>query len=456
MAKMTLGPVIGKVTDTTARILIEADASAQVTCTLLGSGGLPPLQQIKKLTKDRPSVFSFSGLQPDTPYSVTFKGLTDSRLGRAITLASNLVSLDLAVVSCNNTPRRGDTDLWQDLFERYVAPGDVQLLLHLGDQVYGDRAFEGSMRILNGKPKATAEQKREIQELYRQLYRWAWNYPPTRAVLANVPSLMIWDDHDIRDDWGSRSSDKKKGTPEFLIGTLARRVYREYQRQLWDDFNTDADAPVGKGEHHEHSWGSIGILFIDQRGARSFDFDPARPYLGTSQWSEILTSLTSGLLSKVRALIVATSVPLVYLGTGISSVGSAVVNDLQDHWAYGPHQKEQIEMLRALREWKECMPGRELLVVGGDVHLGGETEIRHIGKAIFRQLTTSAITNSAPPFLAYAAIRLLLEQQEDLDASYSFEHMDFTHKRNFGIVMVRIPAGVAEQPLIKGSLVKAV
>ena len=32
MAKITLGPVIGKVTDTTARILIEVDSDAQVTC----------------------------------------------------------------------------------------------------------------------------------------------------------------------------------------------------------------------------------------------------------------------------------------------------------------------------------------------------------------------------------------------------------------------------------------
>jgi hypothetical protein len=454
MAKMTLGPVIGKVTDTTARILIEADATVQVTCTLIGSG-LPPLQQAKKLTKDRPSVFSFAGLQPATPYSVTFKGITDPRVGRVITLPSNPAGLNLAVVSCNNTPRRGETELWQDLFQRYVATGDVQLLLHIGDQVYGDRAFEGSMRILNGKPKATAAQKREILELYRQLYRWAWNHPPTRAVLATIPSLMIWDDHDIRDDWGSRAVDRDKNTPEFLVGTLARRVYREYQRQLWDDFDTEADAPAGEGEHHEHSWGSIGLLFVDQRGARSFNFDPARPYLGTRQWSEILNSLTSGILSQVRALLVLTSVPLVYLGTGISSVGSAVINDLQDHWAYGPHQKEQIEMLRALREWKESTTGRELMVVGGDVHIGGETEIRHMGQPIFHQLITSAITNAAPPFLAYAAIRLLLEQEEHLDPSYSFEHMDFTHKRNFGVLMVRIPVVPTERPLIKGSLVKS-
>ena len=32
MAKITVGPVIGKVTDTTARILIEVDGDVQITC----------------------------------------------------------------------------------------------------------------------------------------------------------------------------------------------------------------------------------------------------------------------------------------------------------------------------------------------------------------------------------------------------------------------------------------
>ena len=453
MAKMTLGPVIGKVTDTTARVLVEADGGAQVTCTLTGPD-VPAIEQKKKLPKNRPTVFSFTGLQPSTPYSVTLDGLTAPRVGRVITLATDPDRLNLAVVSCNNTPRRGETELWQDLFQRYVATGDVQLVLHVGDQVYGDRAFEGALRVLDGKPKATASQKRKILELYRQLYRWAWNHPPTRAVLATVPNLMIWDDHEIRDDWGSRSSDKSVGTPEYLIGTLARRVYREYQRQLWDDFDTDADPPTEELEHHEHVWGPIGVLFVDQRGGRSFAYDPARPYLGTTQWDSITKSLTTGPLSRVRALIVVTSVPLVYLGTTTSSLGSVVVNDLCDHWAFGPHQKEQIEMLRTLRQWKESAMDRDLMVVAGDVHIGGETEIRHNGHPVFRQLISSGITNSAPPLLAYAAIRLLLEQEESIGSSYTFEHANFTNKRNFGIVLVRIPAG-AQRPLIKGSLFKA-
>ena len=69
--------------------------------------------------------------------------------------------------------------------------------------------------------------------------------------------------------------------------------------------------------------------------------------------------------------------PLLYLGTNTSSNGAAVVNDLKDHWSYGPHRAEQIEMLRALRRWKEARIDRDLLVLGGDVHIGGHTEVIH-------------------------------------------------------------------------------
>lgn len=453
MARITLGPVIGKVTETTARVLVEVDRDAEVTCRITGADGNVSTDT-RRLRAGRPGVFRCTGLTPGTPHSVAFTGLAASRVGRVMTFPANPSRINIAVASCNNTPARGDTDLWQDLFDRYVATADVPLMLHVGDQVYGDRAFEGALRLLDGKSRPSRSDERRILEMYRQLYRWAWNHPATQAVLANVSNLMIWDDHEIRDDWGSRLADGVAGSPEHTVGTLARRVYREYQRQLWDDFDTDTDPPAGELEHHEHRFGGIGVLFLDQRGARSFDRDPTRPYLGSSQWTALEASLGAGVLADVRALIVVTSVPLVYLGNGTSSVGAHVVDDLRDHWAYGPHRKEQIEMLRRLRVWKQAAPDRELLVVGGDVHIGGHTEIRHDGRPVFRQLITSAITNAAPSLLAYAAVRLLMEQEQDLGHGYSFEHSDFTHRRNFGIVIARVPAAGAA-PTLEGSLVRS-
>ncbi len=269
---------------------------------------------------------------------------------------------------------------------------------------------------------------------------------------------MIWDDHEIRDDWGSLESDKKSSAVEYYIGTLARRVYREYQRQLWDDFDPDT-GPASELDHHFHIWGPIGVLFLDQRGPRSFQTDSARPYLGTKQWDEIKNALSGskGIFANpsVRALLVVTPVPLVFLSGKISGVGSHLMDDLMDHWSYGSHRKEQVEMIRLLRYWKEARKNeRELLVLGGDVHIGGHTDIKRRGNTIFKQLITSPITNRPPKSYEFYGVRMLMEAQQRLGERYSFEHHDFTNRRNYGVVLVRIPP--KGLPKVDGVLVEAV
>ncbi len=452
MAKMTLGPVIGKVTDTTARVLIEIDADAEVRCDATSPNS--SATQTIACTKNRAAVFQLKNLSPKTEYQLTFQGVsTGHPQSRVRTFASNLDSLNVAAVSCNYLGRRGRNDLWADLLHRYVLPGDVNLLLHVGDQIYGDSAFARSLRVINEKEFTTRKrQDEEIREAYRRLYRAWWSEESTRNVLANVSNLMIWDDHEIRDDWGSKDTDCDKTSVEFRIGTLARQVYREYQRQLWDDFNTEG-VPANGEEQHWHHWGSIGVLFVDQRGGRSFGREPARPYLSTPQWEKIVDELEKGGLSKVRALIVVTSVPLCYLGSKITGGGAGLSDDLYDHWSHPKHAKEQVELLRQLRRWKDAVKGqRELLVVGGDVHVGGHTNIEHEGATIFSQLITSPITNHPPKWYEFYGLKILTEAEEKLTSSYSYEHHGLTNKRNYGIILVRVPpAGV---PRVEGSLVK--
>jgi hypothetical protein len=440
MTMVTVGPVIGKVTALTARVLIECDRDASIDCSATGPTG-PPIRQTQNLKRGRPKVFEFTSLRPDTEYLITIDGADCPVPSQIRTYPELPTALNVGAVSCNFTVQRQDTDLWRQLGDHYVRPRLLDLLLHIGDQVYGDETFQQALYLLNGRSRGTAVQERKILELYRQLYRWTWGFPSTRAVLAAVPNLMIWDDHEIRDDWGSNPADRDPNSPEQYVGGLARRVYREYQRQLWDSIDVDVDPPGGAVEDHWHVWGSIGVLFLDQRGARSFAYDPQRPYLGSAQWQRVTAALApGGALAGVRALMVVTSVPLAYLGDGISTIGSELMNDLMDHWAYGPHQKEQVECLRALRRWKQAGDGeRELLVLGGDVHIGCRTEVQHSGQMIFKQLITSPMTNKPPSWTAFQGLVGLLERDQNLGDNYSFKHSNYTRQRNFGIVIARVP-----------------
>ncbi len=450
MTRITVGPVIGLVTDTTARVAIEVDTAAEVTCRATDRHGNWTEASLS-LDKDRFSAFELSGLEPEENYSVTFEGAESPVASSFHTIATTPDRMNICAVSCNFTIFREDTDCWRDLYDRNIKPGNIDLLVHIGDQIYGDSAFQEAESILNGALFGSPDQQEQIKDLYRRLYRMTWRFPATRDVLANVSNLMIWDDHEIRDDWGSRAGDNNPETQAHHIGTLAQEVFREYQRQLWQ--NKD-DWPGNKFEGHFHKWGQIGVLFVDQRGGRTFEFDPTRPYLGAEQWDRISSALSpGGYFDDVRGLVVVTSVPLVYLGDAITNGGSGLVDDLQDHWAYGTHRAEQVEMLRALRNWK-AVGGRELLVVGGDVHIGAHTDIKHNDKPIFKQLITSPMTNKPPGFLGFKALKAMLELEESLTDSYSFEHSDYTRLRNYGMILVRIPEDTTAIPKVSGGLEK--
>jgi hypothetical protein len=79
------------------------------------------------------------------------------------------------------------------------------LVLFLGDQVYADETsdamqeFIASRRSLDEPP---GEELRDYEE-YAHLYKLAWSDDANRWLLSTVATAMIFDDHDIRDDWNT-------------------------------------------------------------------------------------------------------------------------------------------------------------------------------------------------------------------------------------------------------------
>jgi hypothetical protein len=86
------------------------------------------------------------------------------------------------------------------------------LLLMLGDQVYADaaspetRAFIRSRRSTREPP---GEEVADFEE-YTRLYREAWGEPMIRWLLSTVPSAMIFDDHEVIDDWNISAAWKRE------------------------------------------------------------------------------------------------------------------------------------------------------------------------------------------------------------------------------------------------------
>ncbi len=86
------------------------------------------------------------------------------------------------------------------------------VLLMIGDQVYADEPGPSTRQFIAerraGQPAGTRAPDREVADFaeYCALYREAWSDPDVRWLLSVVPTAMIFDDHDVHDDWNTSAA----------------------------------------------------------------------------------------------------------------------------------------------------------------------------------------------------------------------------------------------------------
>jgi hypothetical protein len=108
------------------------------------------------------------------------------------------------------------------------------LLLLLGDQVYADETTEQTRARIARRRGEQSEPHGEVADFeeYTWLYRESWSDPEVRWLLSTVPTGMIFDDHDVHDDWNTSGSWRRDaaGTSwwaERIVGAL--QSYWVYQ-----------------------------------------------------------------------------------------------------------------------------------------------------------------------------------------------------------------------------------
>ena len=79
------------------------------------------------------------------------------------------------------------------------------LLLMLGDQVYADEVAPATEEFIRARRDVDVPPGLQISDFqeYCRLYRDAWCEPAVRWLLSTVPTAMIFDDHDVIDDWNT-------------------------------------------------------------------------------------------------------------------------------------------------------------------------------------------------------------------------------------------------------------
>jgi hypothetical protein len=232
MSDLVLGPLLRHVDEHSATVWVETSRAARVTVTAGEHEASAPTFAVHG---HHYTLVTLDGLESGEkyPYTVTLDGRTvwpppDSPYPPSlIPTLDPATPLRLAFGSCRTSvghDEEGTKTHGVDALRAYALRmagvtdgshpddpdpgGEVHwpaMVLFLGDQVYADetteemRAFIESRRSIDEEP---GTELKDYQE-YAELYRLAWTDPANRWLLSTLPSAMIFDDHDIRDDWNT-------------------------------------------------------------------------------------------------------------------------------------------------------------------------------------------------------------------------------------------------------------
>ena len=103
-------------------------------------------------------------------------------------------------------PRGRENDALRSLAERMLRMDEEAWptrLVMLGDQVYADEGSPEARGFIRSRRDVDRPPGLEVSDFeeYTRLYWESWREPLFRWLLSTVPSAMIFDDHEVSDDW---------------------------------------------------------------------------------------------------------------------------------------------------------------------------------------------------------------------------------------------------------------
>ena len=156
------------------------------------------------------------------------------------------------------------------------AFGPFDLLLLGGDQIYSDTMWAVVPELVEWTQMDwytrthtafTASMQLSVQAFFSNLYIERWSQTDMAAVLASVPAVMMWDDHDLMDGWGSHPQDLHESPVFQGIFQVAKAAFELFQRQMMGA-PAPATLPGQSGHSSGYRMGPAGLLVLDMRSER--------------------------------------------------------------------------------------------------------------------------------------------------------------------------------------------
>ena len=287
-------------------------------------------------------------------------------------------------------------------------------LLLLGDQIYADQLSPAMRERVEHRSRPDEQAADELVDFeeYAEAYVEAWSEPAIRWLLSTVPSVMIFDDHEIRGEWKISEDWLQKaraetryprqvpdglmaywiyqhignlGLDELEGNELLRRVRsQEDAGGLLRDEMTAADCQAGHSRwSYRRDLGRTRLVVIDSRAGRELE-PGARRMIGEREWEWVVESCQGDF----DHLLLASSVPF-FLAPGLhlaeawneavadGAWGSAAAaaakwirrKAVMDHWAAFQRSFGAVEdLLESLVQGRLGTPPRSAILLSGDVH----------------------------------------------------------------------------------------
>ena len=270
--------------------------------------------------------------------------------------------------------------LWDKLLDQHKAK-PFSILIMGGDQVYADEIWSKVSELEEWsrlkmteklKRKATKPMIKNLNDFYEKLYLKKWSDIQMSLCLATIPTIMMWDDHDIFDGWGSYPSELLNCDVYQNIFEVAKKYFEIFQiRTVKNEtlFNKDKS-------HFSFAlkFRNYDILALDNRTQRSI-----YQVMGNNQWKELNTYLDTNIASS--NLLILSAVPVVYRDFSLTenlvdftSWQEELTDDLKDHWRAKEHQGERMRLIMRLfmniEKRRTLLKNTRTVILSGDVHVG--------------------------------------------------------------------------------------
>lgn len=475
MAGLRLGPALRQVdweTGTSATVWVETDrpCEAEVRCAD-GAGGTA---RTWRIAGHHYALIPVTGLRPggETAYRVLLdgeqvwplpdSGFPDSTIRTPAPEADSASPVRVAFGSCRWAAPPSDAShdpVGPDALDTLAhtlahAPDSPRpdVLVLLGDQVYADETSAETRRWLAGRrdlSRPPGDQVADYEE-YTRLYYESWLDPEVRWLLSTVPSCMIFDDHDVIDDWNTSEAwlRRMRATPwwreRILSGLMSYWVYQHLGNlspaelaadelyaavrdasdgdgdgtEVLREFASRADAdPTSARWSYRRDFGRVRLLMVDTRAARVLD-EGARAMLHEKELAWVREQALEGTPDgRYDHLLLGTSLPwlLPHFVHDVEAWNASVCGgrrgarwarigeDLRqrgdlEHWAAFPDSFDALTDLIAEVGGASGAPAT-ISVLSGDVHHAYIAEPdwsrrpRRPGSQV-RQLTCSPVHNS--------------------------------------------------------------